>query len=81
MAEHLQNALDRQLAKQIANSVEERLDAAGDLDEQISVLKAYAAAALFSYAELVSMAAAADWLRKSADHFDSLAARQKGEMN
>ena len=82
MAEHLQDqSLDSATARMVANQVDEIISEARDTAEHVAILKAFAAAAVFGYAEMTSLATAAQWLRLSADYVDGLAARQKGDLN
>jgi hypothetical protein len=82
MAEHFQDqSLDTGIARMVARQVDDTTSEARDTAEHVAILKAFAAAAVFGYAELTSLAAAAQWLRLSADHVDGLAARQKGDLN
>ena len=82
MVEHLQDqSLDTETARMVARQVDETISEASDTAEHVAILKAFAAAAVFGYAEMTSLATAAQWLRLSADYVEELAARQKGDLN
>lgn len=52
-----------ELAQEIETMVTDRLKLASDQDEELAILKAFSAVAIFSYADRTSLVTAADWLR------------------
>ncbi len=81
MAERIPDDQIEAIARKVSQSIDAHLDQTDDLDEKLAILKAYASAAVFAYADITSLATAADWLRRSADYVESFPLQDVGRPN